>query len=321
VTDLIVVGAGPSGLSCAIEARKAGLRAIVLEKGSVVEYLRRFPVHLVWFSTPELLEIGGIPFVTATVRPTREDVVKYYQRVSAHYALDVRMHDAVVRVKKEGEEFLVTTAAGKTYPGRAVVIATGYFDQPNRLNVPGETLPNVFHHYDEPFRYFGSDVVVIGGRNSAVEAALEMYRNGARVTLIHRGETLSPGVKYWILPDMENRITARQITAHFGSTVQEIRTDRVIIRAPDGIREVPMAFTFVLVGFRPDELLLRSFGLPLHPDTLAPEHNPETFETRTPGLFVSGSVVAGRDTNRVFVENGRLHGAAIARRLCSLKPG
>jgi thioredoxin reductase (NADPH) len=319
--DLIVVGAGPSGLSCAIEARKAGLTAVVLEKGSVVEYLRRFPVHMVWFSTPELLEIGGVPFVISTVRPTREDVVKYYQRVTAHFRLDVRMHDAVTGIRKEGEGFLVSTAAGKTYRSRAVVVATGYFDQPNRLNVPGEELSNVAHYYDEPYRYSGSDIVVVGGRNSAVEAALDLYRNGARVTLVHRGAALSQGVKYWILPDIENRINAGQITAHFGSTVQEIRPDGVVVRTPGGIREVPARFTFALVGFRPDEALLRSFGLSLDPETLAPEHNPETFETPIPGLFVAGSVVAGRDTNRVFVENGRLHGAAIARRLCSLKPG
>jgi thioredoxin reductase (NADPH) len=313
MTDAVIIGAGPAGLSCAIELQRVGLSAIVLDKGSVVDYLRRFPVNLVWFSTPELLEIGGVPFVISTVRPTREDVVRYYQRVCTHFGLDLRLHDAVVAVRKDGEIFRASTANGKTHDARTVVVATGYFDHPNRLGVPGEDLPHVHHYYDEPFRYFGARVVVVGGRNSAVEAALELFRNGVQVTLIHRGPALSQGVKYWILPDIENRIKAGQITALFDATVTEFRRDRAVVRTPAGGQEVPMEFSFVLTGFRPDAALLRTFGIQLDPETLAPRSDPVTHETTVPGLFVAGSVVAGRNTNKIFVENGRLHGLAIAR--------
>jgi len=225
----------------------------------------------------------------------------------------VRPHDAVTAVEREQDGFRVSTAQGKIHHAQAVVIATGYFDHPNRLGVPGEDLPNIFHYYDEPFRYFGSDVVVVGGRNSAVEAALDLYRHGVRVTLVHRGSALSQGVKYWILPDIENRIKAGQINALFGSTVEAFRSDRVVVRTSDAIRDVPMAFTFVLVGFVPDSRLLRSCGVGIDEDTLAPQHDPSTFETNVPGIYVAGSLVAGRNTNRVFVENGRLHGEIIAR--------
>ncbi|MEK9138884.1 MAG: NAD(P)-binding domain-containing protein, partial [Bacteroidota bacterium] len=202
--DMIVVGGGPSGLSCAIEAKKADLSAVILEKGSIVDAIRRFPRNLIWFSTPELLEIGDVPFVTSSVRPTRVEALRYYQKVVQHYELDCRYFDAVEDIARNGATLRVTTTSRMVYEGRNVVVATGYYDSPNRLDVLGESLPNVMHYYDEPFKYFGCDVSIVGGRNSAVEAALDLYRHGARVTLIHRGETLSPGVKYWILPDIEN---------------------------------------------------------------------------------------------------------------------
>lgn len=315
MVDCLIVGGGPSGLSCAIEARRAGLSAVVLEKGSVVDYLRRFPVNLVWFSTPELLEIGEVPFVISTVRPTREDVVTYYQKVSRHFRLDIRSHDAVTAVRKEQRGFQVKTAAGNIFTARTVVVATGYFDHPNRLGIPGEDFPNVFHYYDEPFRYFGCDVAVVGGRNSAVEAALDLFRHGVRVTLIHRGPGLSQGVKYWILPDIENRIKAGEIASLFQTTVEEIRHDHLVVRTAGERREVRAGYTFVLTGFLPDTALLRASGVEINTETLVPGHDPATMETNLPGLFVAGSLAAGRNTNRIFVENGRLHGAAIVRRI------
>ena len=311
-TDLAVVGAGPAGLSAAIEAGKRGLSAAVFDQGSLVDAIRRFPRNLVWFSTPEQLEIGGVPFPIAGVRPTRVETIAYYRRAAEHHALDVRPHRRVEAIERTPAGFRVVTAGGRAHSCRFVVVATGYFDTPNRLEVPGEDLPHVMHYYDEPFRYSGCDVAVVGGRNSAVEAALDLYRSGARVTLIHRGETLSPGVKYWILPDIENRIKAGQVRAMFRSTVRGFHEGSVAVDGPGGPVSAPADFVFVLAGFRPDTALLRRFGLEVDPETLGPVHDPGTFETTVRGLFVAGSVAAGRFNNRIFVENGRLHGAVIA---------
>ncbi len=311
IFDILVVGAGPSGLSCAIEAKKAGLSAIVVEKGSLVDYIRRFPTNMVWFSTPELLEIGNIPFVISTVRPTRVDTLNYYQKVVRHYQLDIRYHDPVEKIERDSGILLTTTRAGSSYRSRFAVIATGYFDRPNRIGVAGESLPNVLHYYHEPFEYYGSRVAVIGGRNSAVEAALDLYRHGAQVTLIHRGDKLSEGVKYWVLPDIENRIKAGEIKAYYRSTVGEIRESSIVLQTPQGILELPNDYTFVLVGFNPDAELLRRCGVAIDNETLAPSFNPQSFETNVPGLYVAGSVVAGKNTNKIFIENGRLHGASI----------
>lgn len=313
VFDLLIVGSGPSGLACAIEAQKAGMSAVILEQGSLVDYLRRFPTNVIWFSTPELLEVGGLPFPLTTVRPSRADTLAYYQRVAQHFALDIRTFDAVEGIVREGETFRVTTARGRAYAARNVVVATGYFDTPNRLGITGENLPHVMHHYDEPFRYFGCDIAVVGGRNSAVEAALDLYRHGARVTLIHRGEKLSDGVKYWILPDFENRVKAGQIRTLYRTSVTSIGAGDISVMAPDGPQVVRAGFVFILIGFHPDVEHLRRFGVEIIPETLAPAHNPETLETNVPGLYVAGSVVAGKFNNKIFVENGRLHGGVIVR--------
>jgi thioredoxin reductase (NADPH) len=309
--DIIIVGAGPSGLSCAIEAKRAGLSTVVLEKGSLVDSIRRYPANLVWFSTPELLEIGNIPFVVPTVRPTRVDTLNYYQKICQHFDLDVRYFDAVQSVSRGTEHFTVTTEHKKSYHGRYVVIATGYFDNPDRLGIQGESLPTVSHYYDEPFRYFGCDVAVIGGRNSAVEAALDLYRHGVRVTLIHRGKKLSEGVKYWILPDIENRIKAGEVRALFSSTIEEIKGESIVVKTPSGIQELKNEFTLVLIGFHPDTDPLRQYRVEINPDTLAPCYDENTFETNVPGLYVAGSIVAGKNCNKVFIENGRAHGGLI----------
>ncbi len=309
--DLCIVGAGPSGLSCAIEAKKAGLTSVLLEKGSVVDAIRRFPTNLVWFSTPELLEIGGVPFVISTLRPTRVDTLNYYQKVAHSYQLDVRPFDPVLHVARDGDSFQVNTQRGRTYTARNLVLATGYFDHPNWLDIAGESLQKVFHYYQEPFQFFDTDVAVIGGKNSAVEAALDLYRHGARVTLIHRGHTLSEGVKYWILPDIQNRINNGEIKALFSTTVKEIGQTTLVVQGPDGMLTIPNDFTFVLIGFRPDSRQLQHFGVNVDPLTLAPQVDSETYESNVRGLFIAGSLVAGRNTNKIFVENGRTHGAAI----------
>jgi thioredoxin reductase (NADPH) len=315
--DLIIIGAGPSGLACAIDAKNAGLSVLVLEKGSLVDYIRRFPSNLTWFSTPELLEIGNIPFAISTVRPTRVDTLNYYQKVVRHHKISIRYYDAVEDVLRDDSGFHVTTVRGKTYRCSYIVVATGYFDHPNRLDVPGEMLPSVFHYYHEPFPYVDCEVVVVGGKNSAVEAALDLYRHGARVTLIHRGERLSEGVKYWILPDIENRLKAGEIRAIFGSTVREITATSVMVNTPDGIRELTNDFTFILIGFHPDAEQLTRFGVAINGETLGPSYDEKTFETHVPGLYVAGSVVAGKFNNKVFVENGRTHGATIVSSILS----
>jgi thioredoxin reductase (NADPH) len=309
--DVLIIGAGPGGLSCAIEAKKAGLSGTLLDKGSVVDAIRRFPTDLIWFSTPELLEIGGVPFVIPTTRPTRVDTINYYQRVAGHYKLDVRTSDGVETVAKIDSHFRITTQKRKTFEARNVVVATGYYDDPNRLGVSGEDLPNTAHYYREPFEFFGKDIAVVGGRNSAVEAALDLYRHGARVTLIHRGAELSKGVKYWILPDIENRIKNGEVKAFFNSTVREIKEESILIDSADGMTELKNDFTFVLIGFHPDTKHLQSYGVQINPETLGPIHNEKTFETNVAGLYVCGSIVAGKNNNKIFVENGRLHGPII----------
>ena len=311
MVDVLVVGAGPSGLSCAIEAKKVGLSVLILEKGSLVDSLRRFPSNLVWFSTPELLEIGGIPFTTSSLRPSRVEVLNYYQRVAHHYQLPVRYFDSVEEITAEERSFRLRTGKKTTYEACSVVLATGYFDHPNKLDVPGEDLPHVTHYYTEPFKYFDCDVAVVGGRNSAVEAALDLFRHGSRVTLIHRGEALSTGIKYWILPDIENRIKAGEIKALFQSEVMEVRKRALLVRTPGGHQELSSDFLFVLIGFQPDADLLTRFGVKVDPTSLAPMHDPDTYETNVPGLYVAGAVIAGKNNNKVFVENGRLHGKAI----------
>ncbi len=315
--DVLIVGAGPSGLSCAIEAKKAGLSVVVLDKGGIVDAIRRFPSDLIWFSTPELLEIGNVPFVIPTVRPTRVDTINYYQKVASFYHLDVRTLDGVEDVVNEHDGFRVVTQKGKSYDARNVVVATGYYDDPNRLNIPGEDLSNVAHHYREPFEFFGKDVAIVGGRNSAVEAALDLFRHGARVTLIHRGAELSKGVKYWILPDIENRIKNGKVMAMFDSTVKEIREENIIVDTPEGVRELKNDFTFVLIGFHPDTTHLQRFGVQVNPETLGPVCNEETFETNVLGVYVCGSIVAGKFNNKIFVENGRLHGSVIVAAILS----
>ncbi len=307
--DILVIGAGPSGLSCAIEAKKKGFSCVVLDKGSLTDAIRRFPVNMTFFSTPELLEIGTVPFVSSGFRPTRLEALRYYQSVAKFYGLSIQSGEQVASIEKKGELFNVQTNQSR-FDTSNVVIATGYFDNPNPYEVPGANLPKVLRYYSEPFEYVGREVAIVGGKNSAVEIALDLFRNGAKVTLIHRGSKLTEGVKYWILPDIENRIKAGEIKALFETQVKEIREHSLVL---DGkyAREIPNDFVFVMIGYRPDNKLLVNAGVHIDENSLAPLHNPETMETNIKGLFVAGSIAAGKFNNKIFIENGRAHGKLI----------
>ena len=312
--DLVIVGAGPAGLAVAIAARGRGLSSIVIEKGSAVNSIRQFPVNMTFFSTPELLEIGGLPFVSSDMRPTRVDAIKYYQRVIEHFDLAIQYDEKAIDLEKQDDLFTVYTEKSM-YAAKNVVIATGYFDNPNPYNVKGVDLPKVSKYYDEPYRFFRKNVAVVGGSNSAVIAALELYRSRANVTLIHRGEKLRDEIKYWIRPDIENRIKNGEIGAYFGTVIKEIRRESIVIRSPDGESELPNDFVYVLIGFTPSMHLLRSAGAKINPQNGEPVHYPETMETTVRGLFVAGSVAAGSNNNRIFIENGRMHGQIIVDRI------
>lgn len=307
--DLIVVGAGPSGLACAIEAQKRGLTCLTLDKGSVADAIRRFPVNMTFFSTPELLEVGDIPFLAAGLRPTRIECVRYYQMVANHYGLAIQRGADVTELRRLEAGFEVVTTYG-SFAAANVVVATGYFDDPNPFDVPGAELPKVHRYYSEPYAYSGLNVAIVGGKNSAVEMALDLFRNGAKVTLIHRGPTLSSGVKYWILPDIENRIKAGEIKALFETQVREIRPSSVVCTGAHEV-EIPNDVVFAMIGYLPSTELLKAVGVEIDQDSKAPVHNMKTMETNVPGIYVAGSIAAGRFNNRIFIENGRTHGKLI----------
>jgi len=315
VRDLIIVGAGPSGLATAIAARRQGLDYVVLEKGVLVNSIFNFPVHMVFFTTPELLEIGGLPLVTPYDKPTRLEALRYYRRVVDTYNLQVSYHETVLGIERGSDGvFALTTrhrGATRERPARAVVLAIGYYDQPNLLGVPGEDLPHVSHYYTEAHPYYRHRVVVVGGKNSAAEAALELYRAGAHVTLVHRHATLGDSIKYWVRPDIENRIKEGSIAARFNSTVVAITPTAVTIDTGGAREELPAEGVFLLTGYHPDVDLMRRAGIECDPDTFAPSINPETYESNVPNLFIAGGAIAGRHTGNIFIENGRFHGERI----------
>jgi bacillithiol disulfide reductase len=312
--ELIVVGAGPAGLATAIAASQAALDYEVLEKGVLVNSIFHFPRHMTFFTTPELLEIGGLPFVTPNEKPTQLEALRYYRRVADAYHLRMRLDCAVTALEPRGAGLAVHVRSGgrdSVELARCVVLATGYYDHPNRLGVPGEDLPHVSHYYDDPHAFYRKRAVVVGGKNSAAIAALELYRAGASVTLVHRGAALSDSVKYWIKPDIENRIREGSIQARFSTRLLEVLPDRVVVEGEGGRSELPADGVFLLTGYHPDLELLRGVGVRVEPESLKPEHDPASFETNVPGLYVAGAVVSGRETNRIFIENGRFHGEAI----------
>ena len=316
VRDVLIVGAGPSGLATAIAAKQRGLDYVIVEKGILVNSIFNFPQHMVFFTTPELLEIGGLPLVTPYDKPTRLEALRYYRRVVDTYDLQISCHEAVTAIERGDDGvFSVTTAtprgATRVREARAVVLAIGYYDIPNRLGVPGEDLPQVNHYYTDAHPYYRQRVVVVGGKNSAAEACLELFRAGAYPTLVHRHAELGSTIKYWVRPDIENRIKEGSVRAHFESSVVEITPTHVVIDGAGGRQELPADGVFLLTGYRPDtELMLRA-GVVCDPDTLAPQMNPDTFESNVPNLFVAGGAVAGRHTGNIFIENGRFHGGKI----------
>ena len=318
-TDVLVVGAGPTGMACAIEAQKAGFKALIIDKGCLVNSIYHYPQNMVFFTTPELLEIGDIPFTTALAKPNRLEALEYYRRVAEPYHLPIRQYEWVKTITGEDGDFRVTTTDRKDaihdYRARKIVLATGYYDLANQLNIPGEDLGKVFHYYRDPHPYFDADVVVIGGKNSAAEVALDLWRHGARVTLVHRGSQMHNHVKYWVRPDIENRIKAGEIAAHFNSTVQEIGADCVVVRTPSGTVRLKNDFVFALTGYHPDYDFLRSVGIELSAEQLRPVCDPENLESNVPGIYVAGVIVAGSRTSEIFIENGRFHGKLIAAHL------
>ncbi len=313
--DLLVVGAGPVGIACAIEAQRHGLTAMVLDKGALTNSILGYPNRMEFFSTPDLIEIGGHPFPIPGYKPTREDALEYYRMVATSEALDVRLYETMLALHGSKGAFTVTTSRG-SHQARHLVVATGFFDHPNRLSVPGEDLPKVTHYYREAFPYARQRVAVVGAKNSAAKAALDCHRHGASVTLIVRGPALSDRIKYWIRPDLENRIKEGSITALFNTTVEEVRNTTLVVREADGLREIPNDWVLAMTGYHPDFTFLEHLGLTFADDGCrTPVFDPGTFETARAGVYIAGTVCGGRNTGRWFIENGRFHARQIVAHL------
>jgi thioredoxin reductase (NADPH) len=314
--DAIVIGAGPTGLACGIELKRRDVDTLIIDKGCVVNSLYHYPTHMTFFTTPELLEIGDIPMTSLNDKPTRTEALKYYRRVADHYGLNIHQYETVNYIGGCDGSFSISTidrmGLEHLYAARKIVIATGYYDVPNLLNVPGEELPKVIHYYKEAHPYYNHDVIVVGAKNSAAIAALELYWTGARVTLVHRGPGIHHHVKYWIKPNIENRIKNGEIQAYFGSKIREIHPDSVVLETPAGPVTVRNDFVFAMTGYSPDLKFLNAAGITLEPESLKPRTDPATLESDRKGVFLAGVIVAGMHTTEIFIENGRFHGRQIA---------
>jgi thioredoxin reductase (NADPH) len=320
--DVVIVGAGPAGLAAAIAAQARGLTYAVVEKGALVNSLLHYPTDMVFFTTPELMEIGDLPFVSPHEKPTRQESLRYYRRVTDRFALDIALGEPVVGLSRQASGAFVVTSRPAGGPvrerhARFVVLASGAYDIPNRLGVPGEDLPHVSHYHREAHAHYRSRVVIVGGKNSAAEAALELYRAGAQVLIVHRGPALGESIKYWVRPDIENRIKEGTIRARFNTRVLEITPGDVVVDGPDGIVKEPADGVLLMTGYRSDPALLRAVGAQLDEATGAPVHDETTFETTVPGLFVIGAAIAGQQSGRIFIENGRFHGGVVVREIAS----
>jgi thioredoxin reductase (NADPH) len=317
--DVVCIGAGPTGLACAIEAVRAGLKPVVIDKGALCNSIYHYPVNMVFFTTPELLEIGDLPLVCAAEKPTRVEALKYYRKTAEHYGLELRLYEQVTGLEGSDGNFVVATTtqggAERSYRSMKVVVATGYYDLPNQLGVPGENLPHVSHYYTEPHEFWRQDVIVVGGKNSAAEAALDLWRNGARVTMVHRKAELGSTIKYWVRPDIQNRISAGQIVMHFESELREIRREEVVLENSMGKQRLPAKQVFLLTGYHPDFEFIESLGVKLDAITKKPTMDAKTHESNIPGLYLAGVVIGGRHTSEIFIENGRFHGKQIIQAL------
>ncbi|MEE8348287.1 MAG: YpdA family putative bacillithiol disulfide reductase [Acidobacteriota bacterium] len=316
VFDWIIVGGGPAGLACAIEAKKRNQSFWLIEKGHLVNSIYHFPTNMTFFTTADLLEIGDIPLTSPSEKPRRLEVLKYYRRVADYFDLPIKDQERVISVEGEENDFRVKSIdrldRPQEYRARRVIIATGYYDNPNMLDIPGEDLDKVSHYYSECHPYFKKKVAVIGGTNSATETALDLYRNGkVEVTLIHRGEAMSPKVKYWVLPDINNRIKRGEITAYFSSTVKAITETEIVVSTPEGVKTLENDFVLAMTGYHPDVDFLENLGIELDLDTCISKHDPRTLESNKKGIYLAGSIVAGKMTNRIFIETGRFHGSQI----------
>ena len=319
--DVIVIGGGPTGLACAIEAQRAGLSALVIEKGCLVNSLYHYPTAMVFFTTPELLEIGDLPFVSEREKPNRAEALKYYRRVADSYRLNVRQYERVTHVEGSDGAFVVHTelATKETcrYQARKLIVAIGYYDQANAMGLAGEDLSKVSHYYKDAHPFYQRDIAVIGAGNSAALAALDLYRHGARVSLIHRGAEVKRSIKYWILPDIENRIANGEVTAYFNSVVTAITPTEICVRnlLTNTEQTLPNDFVFALTGYHTDNDFLRSLGVTIDCETMKPAFNAETLESNVPGVYLAGVVIAGIETGKIFIENGRFHGKQIVAHL------
>jgi thioredoxin reductase (NADPH) len=319
VIDLLIIGGGPCGLATSISARRAGLTSQVLEAHSVVSTITQYPTYVHFFSTAEKLALGGLPFIVSTEKPSRRDGLAYYRAVVRHFEIPIRQYERVTAIERAGDHFVVRSDSrsdgARRTEARAVVVATGYFGSPNYLRVPGEDLPHVAHVYREGHEAFAQDVVVVGGGNSAAEAALDLWRSGARVTLVHFGPTFDKKIKPWVGPDFLNREKEGSVATRWESRVKSIERGAMTITSPRGEERLKADFVYVMTGFAPNTDLLKQVGVPIDPVTGVPAHNPDTLETTVPNLFVAGVVVAGFDANKVFIENGRFHGDKIVARI------
>ncbi|MBB5635968.1 thioredoxin reductase (NADPH) [Pedobacter cryoconitis] len=309
--DVLIIGAGPIGMACGIEAKKAGLKYVIIEKGALVNSLYNYPVFMTFFSTSQKLEIGEVPFVSISPKPNRNEAVEYYRRVAEKFDLQINLFEKVEEVNKVSAAAFEVRTSKRTYKTKNVIISTGFYDVPLLMDIPGENLPKVAHYYKDPHLYAFQNVVVIGANNSAIDAALETYRKGAKVTLVIRNAEIGSYVKYWVRPDIENRIKEGEIKAYFNAEVTAIAEDTVTIKTQQETLTLENDFVIAMTGYKPDFAMLRKLGVQLEGESSAPAYNPETMETSLPGLYLAGVVCGGMDTHKWFIENSRVHAEQI----------
>ncbi len=315
--DVVIIGAGPIGLACGIECIKNEFSYVIIEKGALVNSIFNYPLNMSFFSTSERLEIGDVPFISNNPKPSRTEALEYYRRVAMHWKLNTRLYEQVNKVDNTSGQFVINTPKAK-YRCKSVIISTGFYDLPNLMNVPGEDLPKVHHYYKEPHNYFGQKVLVVGASNSAVDVALETWRKGAEVTMVIREKEIGSNVKYWVKPDIENRIKANEIKAWFGSTIKEITEENVIVTTPEGLVSVQNDFVLAMTGYLPDFSFLEGMGIELGTDEMkTPKHNIDTMETNVSGVYLAGVICGGLQTNKWFIENSRDHALKIITHLLS----